>query len=187
MGSADHQASNSEVRGALTLSWRTARIKRIVASFNRHSVDTGRRGAARVRASCAPSIGKLVGASPGPAQQALSELVPNAHLTASDTVVILALPTVREPVTRWVTHFRGTRVFVIAPETLPEWHLESLGAHHRSDSHMTKLNWHLKLLGAVDVVIDLMARPISEQQATFFQLFWHLSQEACTSSIPARH
>jgi capsular polysaccharide biosynthesis protein len=101
--------------------------------------------------------------------------MPDAHLSDADsTVVIMALPSVREPVARWVAHFRGARVVVIAPDTLPEWQLEALGAHHHPDSDMTKLNWDVKLLGAVDVIVDLIPRPISEQKATFFQLFWHL-------------
>ncbi|HEY7052310.1 MAG TPA: glycosyltransferase 61 family protein [Mycobacterium sp.] len=154
---------------------RAARLKRITSSFIRDPIHTGRRAVVRLRARRAYSQQKVAVNSAGAAQQAFAALVSADRFRVPDrTVVILAMPTVREPVARWVAQFRGASVFVVAPETLPEWHLEALGAHHHSDRDMAKLNWDLKVIGAVDIVVDLMPRPIAEQKATFFQLFWHV-------------
>jgi len=122
----------------------------------------------------------------GPAQHAFSRLLKAEHHRGSAaTVVILTEPSVRAAVPAWIAHFAKAKVFVIAPATLPEWHLAELGARHLLDQDMSKINWRMKALGAVDVVVDLMPHSVSDQRAQFSRLFWHLKPQGVYVVDPA--
>jgi hypothetical protein len=81
----------------------------------------------------------------GQAQHAFDRTFRVSHFRRSaSTVVILADPAVRWAVPTRIAHFTKATVYVSAPETLPEWRLDALGARHLLHTEMSKINWRLR-------------------------------------------
>ena len=91
----------------------------------------------------------------------------------------------RTAVPAWIAQFPRAAVYVCAADTLPEWHLDSLGARHLLDVEQKLVNWHLKTLGPVDVIVDLIPHSTADQRALFNRLFWHLKPRGVYVLDPA--
>ncbi len=61
----------------------------------------------------------------------------------------------------------------------------TLGARHLLDRDQKLINWNLKKLGPVDVLIDLLPHSSAEQRALFNRLFWHLKPRGVYVVDPA--
>ena len=160
--------------------WPTARQVLVAATRRRRRVSaTLYRGIRRQTAALTfdRTRGRRTFATPtaGPAQQAFERFVGRARFRhGHPRVVILTTPQVRAAVPAWIAQFPSATVYVCADEVVPEWHLDILGARHLLDDDGKLINWQLKKLGPVDVIVDLLPHPVARQRALLGSLFWHL-------------
>lgn len=90
------------------------------------------------------------------------------------TIVILADPTLRKQVRRWVACFLSGTVHVISSEAQPEWALEQHGATFHVHPEGRGFNWPLKLIGPIDVLIDLQLGSLADYRKRWENLFFHV-------------
>jgi capsular polysaccharide biosynthesis protein len=147
------------------------RVSRVARSFAADPRATSRRLAERLRStSAAIAVGPDTDAPRGFASIA----GPRRFRSPATKVVILTDPTVRNEVAAWVRQFPVNSVSVIAAEEAPEWRLAARGAQHVQNPQMDALHRQLKLLGPVDVIVDLMPQPLDDRRSRWSASFFHL-------------
>lgn len=104
-------------------------------------------------------------------------------------VYVLADATVGRPVRDWVARFPSGTVHVLSGQERPDWDLAGFGARwHRADTIALR-DWQVRMLGAADVVIDVVPHDAAAQVENWRRLFLHLrprgSYLADTSALPA--
>ncbi|MCW2848029.1 MAG: hypothetical protein JWR90_2003 [Marmoricola sp.] len=67
----------------------------------------------------------------------------------------------------------GRRI-VVSPTSEPAWSLEERGVEHRGAENLDQVNWHLRFLGPIDVIVDLAARSTADYDAVWRKLVFHL-------------
>ena len=100
-----------------------------------------------------------------------SSLLPDRE---EQTVVVVTDDDTSSPVNVFLRAPRASRVVVISPEGLPEWDLERPGVEHRRGRTLEQVNWELRFLGPVDVLVDLAARTGAEYDTFWRRIFFHL-------------
>ena len=105
-------------------------------------VDPGRRE--RRRAKRQPRSGPLAG---------LESLVPSGRGRA---VLILAHSSQRNAMADWLVEFQHDQVTVISEDDAPEWGLFDAGADQRIAPTLAKVNSSARMLGGLDVIVDLL-------------------------------
>lgn len=116
-----------------------------------------------------------VGSAPKPSrgQRRFGATVGFERLRRADRrVVILADPRHGSEVREWIRSFLPASVIVLAPEMRPEWEIDEAVPAFREASGQWA--WHLKMIGPVDVVLDLLPQPAEDHRAWWEQLFLHL-------------
>lgn len=71
-------------------------------------------------------------------------------------MVLLAHSSLRQEVPQWLEEFSGDRVSVISFDEAPEWGLEEGAAARGVARDLVKLLGQVRILGAVDVIVDLL-------------------------------
>ena len=97
---------------------------------------------------------------------------------ADRTVVVLPGKLRRSTVAAWLTPFRSDRLHVISAAIGSEWQLADMSITHHVAQSAEHLNWHLKLLGPIDVFVDLAGDPADYPEALQRRLF-HLRSGGC--------
>jgi len=89
------------------------------------------------------------------------------------TVVVLPGKLRRATVATWLRPFSSDRVHIIAAAMGSEWRLAEMSITHHVAQSAEHLNWHLKLLGPVDVLLDLRGDP-GDYPDRFQRQFFHI-------------
>ena len=92
------------------------------------------------------------------------------------TVVIVAHPSLRDPVRSWMAEFARDRVVVLAPDEAAEWDLAGAGVEFGIAATFGELTRELKKVGAIDVVVTLLPTELlpgtdSDQLSLFSRIF----------------
>jgi capsular polysaccharide biosynthesis protein len=112
---------------------------------------------------------------PHPLPVSMARVVDPARFLNSDSVVVIVTDSsVRAEVTSWLKYCARGTVHVISGDSSPEWDLESYGAVHHRGASLSAIAQHLRWIGAVDVLIDLIPHSVAEQRETFTELFFNL-------------
>lgn len=94
------------------------------------------------------------------------------------TVVLLADVRQRSRVSKWLRQFPTDRVHVISAEVAAKWrNTHARFTHHEGES-LGELSGALKIIGPVDVLIDLMPGDAEKHEAVWRSLFFHLNPGA---------
>ena len=96
----------------------------------------------------------------------------------SRKIIVLAHDLPPRKVRRWLTAFTADQVHVISNRTT-EWRFGQISLTHHLAQSLDHIHWHVKLIGPVDVVIDLGPGPIENYYAMWRQLFFHLNPGGC--------
>ena len=96
------------------------------------------------RAKRQPRSGPLAG---------LESLVPSGRGRA---VLILAHSSQRNAMADWLVEFQHDQVTVISEDDAPEWGLSDAGADQRIAPTLAKVNSSARMLGGLDVIVDLL-------------------------------
>ena len=96
------------------------------------------------RAKRQPRSGPLAG---------LESLVPSGRGRA---VLILAHSSQRNAMADWLAEFQHDQVTVISEDDAPEWGLSDAGADQRIAPTLAKVNSSARMLGGLDVIVDLL-------------------------------
>jgi capsular polysaccharide biosynthesis protein len=70
--------------------------------------------------------------------------------------------------------YRGSELFVVAPEPHAEWGLDGLHERFLPFGKESNAQWYLKLWGPVDVIVNARSAPASRHDAMLADLFFHL-------------
>lgn len=70
--------------------------------------------------------------------------------------------------------YRGDELFVIAPEPYEEWGLRGPDEHHLPFDKESNMQWHLKLRGPVDRIVNVRSGTPKKHAAMLRQLLFHL-------------
>lgn len=89
-------------------------------------------------------------------------------------MVVYANSALRRQVQPWLRRFKADQLYVISASSAPEWLLNDARAVHLVGESPREIHGHLKLLGPVDVMIDLTARDLAAQIDTWRRLMFHL-------------
>jgi capsular polysaccharide biosynthesis protein len=91
------------------------------------------------------------------------------------TVVVLAHRALREQVRPWLMQFPGDHCHVISAEAAPEWQLDGGGVVHHVAETAGQMGWEVKLIGPVDVLINLLPQNLLPQDAPdHHEMWWRL-------------
>ncbi len=93
---------------------------------------------------------------------------------ARRVVVVLADARTGTEILPYLTHRPADTVIVISPEVAPEWELDERDVQHRAAANILEVNWQLRFVGPVDVMIDLAHASAADHDATWRKLFFHL-------------
>jgi capsular polysaccharide biosynthesis protein len=112
-----------------------------------------------------------------PSTDALGPLRPFESLLPNRRrrVVVVAHPTLREQVGPWLSAFGKDDRFVISADTAPEWELGELGVAHRVAQTSWQISWEIKLIGPVDVIVNLLPHDLLPSDSpNHHELWWRL-------------
>ena len=73
-----------------------------------------------------------------------------------------------------LSEFRSDRVFVLGPTPSPDWELEGRRARYVPATSVRQFNWHLRMHGPFDVIVDLLGRTDEDEADLWSTLFFHL-------------
>lgn len=90
------------------------------------------------------------------------------------TVVVLAHPTVRSRLAAWLLPFYGDDVHVVAGEAVPDWPLEAYDVSFHPGGTLDEMSWQIRLIGAVDVLVNLVPATIAEHNVNWQRLYYYL-------------
>lgn len=90
-------------------------------------------------------------------------------------VVVVAGAQAPERVREALRAFRGGELHVLAPHRHADWELESVGGQHHTTRQLWDMDRELRLMGPVDVVVDLEQAAASVHQDRWSHLFFHLA------------
>lgn len=91
------------------------------------------------------------------------------------TVVVLAHSSLRDQVRPWLLQFPGDRCHVISAEAVPEWQLDGRRAVHHAVITAGQMDWEIKLLGPVDVIVNLFPRSLlPDDVPDHYEWWWRL-------------
>ena len=94
------------------------------------------------------------------------------------TVVVLPGKLRRSTVAAWLGPFSSDRVHVISAGIGSEWRLPEMSITHHVAPSEEHLSWHLKLLGPIDVLLDLGGDP-ADYPAILQRRFFHVRSGGC--------
>jgi capsular polysaccharide biosynthesis protein len=97
---------------------------------------------------------------------------------ANRTVVVLPGKRRRSTVAAWLGPFSSDRVHIISAAIGSEWRLPEMSITHHVAHSAEHLNWHLKLLGPIDVLLDLGGDP-ADYPETLQRRFFHVQSGGC--------
>jgi capsular polysaccharide biosynthesis protein len=97
---------------------------------------------------------------------------------ADRTVVVLPGKLRRSTVAEWLAPFRSDRLHIISAAIGSEWRLADMSITHHVAQSAEHLNWHLKLLGPIDVFVDLAGNP-TDYPEVLQRRFFHLRSGGC--------
>ena len=89
-------------------------------------------------------------------------------------VVVLADGHIGGDLVAYLEFFARDSIVVIAPECRPEWRLEEFEAMFRPSTTLTEVNWALRFLGPLDVIVDLCFETADAHDQMWRKLFFHL-------------
>lgn len=89
-------------------------------------------------------------------------------------VVILADPGLGEELTTLVAEFAADDTYVLSSAASPDWGLEEFGATLRVADGIGQVNWVLKTIGPIDVIVDLLSGGSYDEVDVWGKLFLHL-------------
>lgn len=140
-----------------------------------------RRVASALRSARRPSVPRLdsrhadiPSTTPAPDAGPLGTFGSLIPTRAERTVVILAHSGARRQVGPWLAVFSGDRVHVIASEPLPEWPLGTDRVFYHRGVTLDQLSWRVRLIGAVDVLVDLQPGTLAKRRTVWRRLFYYL-------------
>lgn len=91
------------------------------------------------------------------------------------TVVVIAHRALREQVMPWLMQFSGDHCHVVSAEAAPEWRLDSSGAVHHVAETAGQMGWEIKLIGPVDVLVNLLPQSLlPEDVPDHHDMWWRL-------------
>ena len=76
---------------------------------------------------------------------------------------------------RWLRQFPTDHVHTISAENPPEWRSSPVQFTHHKGESLSELAEVLKIIGPVDVLVDLMPGDTEEHEAIWRALFFHLN------------
>ncbi|WP_166849836.1 DUF563 domain-containing protein [Isoptericola sp. BMS4] len=79
-----------------------------------------------------------------------------------------------EVLTGYLAPYRQDELFVIAPVAYDEWGLEGLHEHYLRFDRESNVQWHLKLRGPVDRIVNVRVAPPEKHAAMLRGLLFHL-------------
>ena len=89
-------------------------------------------------------------------------------------VVVLADDNAPDDVSWHLEHLRGASVHVISLSARPEWRLEECGARHHEAANLAEVNWVMRFLGPVDLLLNLAPASAADHESTWARLFFHV-------------
>ena len=89
-------------------------------------------------------------------------------------VVVVARPGARAQVGPWLARFHGHDRHVVASDDAPDWELEGTDVAHHLAGTERQVDTALKLIGPVDVIVDLSSSEPDGARATWRRLYLHL-------------
>ena len=104
--------------------------------------------------------------------------------TEGRTVVVLAHPSQREVVGRWLAQFPHDNVHVLAREEAAEWSFDGPSVRFHTAASLDEVSKRVRFLGAVDVVVNLLPADrlpegAEDQLMVFARLFRYLRRRGC--------
>lgn len=91
------------------------------------------------------------------------------------TVVVLAHRALREQVRPWLMQFPGDHLHVISAEAAPEWQLDGSRVVHHVAETAGQMGWEVKLIGPVDVLINLLPQNLLPPDVPHhLEMWWRL-------------
>jgi capsular polysaccharide biosynthesis protein len=91
------------------------------------------------------------------------------------TVVVLAHPSLREQVRPWLLQFPGDRCHVLSADAAPQWQLDASPAVHHAVATAGQADGEIKLLGPVDVIVNLVPQSLlPEDVPDHYEWWWRL-------------
>ena len=98
------------------------------------------------------------------------------------TVVVLAGDVMPDDVVAFLEQFRGDSVHVVSATARPEWRLEEFEAVHHAAANLAEINWVMRFVGPIDILLDLAPASAANHETT-----WGSALLPCQADRGLRH
>jgi capsular polysaccharide biosynthesis protein len=89
-------------------------------------------------------------------------------------VVLLAHPELGEELRSLIEEFRRDDLYVMGPTYSADWGVDETDATFVAVETLRGLTWHLKRLGPIDVIVDMLGSGLADDGDTWASIFFHL-------------
>ena len=88
------------------------------------------------------------------------------------TIVLIAHPSLRTQVNPWLLLFANDQCHIISSDAAPEWALDRYAVTFHAAQTGKDISWEIKLIGSVDVLVNLLPRELFPQDVSNHDQMW---------------